>query len=197
MKLLLAVLTVVIIFPSLGFGQGSLPLKIAAINEATAIPFNRIITTPIHPGLQIGTEFGWRQSKHLRLYPAINIGYIFHKRLFQGIYANAELGFDLTFDFGLNLKSSIGLGYMHTFTTQQEFQFKDGRYESGWDRGNSRLMPSLGLGLGYSTNPRNPRSTELFVMYQGWLEYPFSPGFIPLMSHTSLQIGSKFYPFKN
>jgi hypothetical protein len=32
------------------------------------------------------------------------------------------------------------------------------------------------------------------VLYQSWLEYPYSPGFIPLMSHTSLQVGTKFYP---
>lgn len=197
MKSLLAAIILVFIFSFLGYGQKKPPVKIALINEATAVPFYRIINTPIHPGLQVGTEFEWKESRTLRLYPAVNIGYMFHKRLFQGVYVNAELGFDLTFNFGLNLKSTVGLGYMHTFATQEEFQFKDGQYKRGWDRGNPRIIPSFGVGFGYRVNPKKTKSAEVFVMYQGWLEYPYSPGFIPLMSHTNLLIGSKFYPFKN
>ena len=121
---------------------------------------------------------------------------MFHNNLFQGIYANLELGFDYKFDFGLNIKSSLGIGYLHTFTTQQEFRFENGAYVAKADRGNARIMPSFSLGMGYRLKPSDSQSTEIFVMYQSWLEFPYSPGFIPLMSHNSFHIGSKFYPFK-
>ncbi len=179
------------------YGQNAAtPVKISVGNEATAVPFSQIVTSPIHPALQVGTEFDWRESDHFRLYPTVNIGYMFHKNLFQGLYINGELGFDVKFDFGLSLKSALGIGYLHTFTTQDEYQFKNGRYVNGRDKGNSRFMPSFTVGLGYRLQPGDYQSTELFLLYQSWLEYPYSPGFIPLMSHTNLQFGSKFYPFK-
>ena len=192
----LQLLVLITLLPVLMYAQNGQPLTIVLGNEATAIPFTQLVTAPVHPSIQIGTEFDWRESDYFRLYPKINVGYMFHDKLFQGIYINGEVGFDFKTGFGLNLKSALGLGYLRTFTTQQEFQFKNGRYKSGPDTGNSRVMPSFSLGIGYRLNPSNPGAAEVFVMYQSWLEYPYSPGFIPLMSHTSLQAGLKFYPFK-
>lgn len=177
--------------------QSKMPVKVSIFSESTSVPFSNFLPGPFHPGVQVGTEFGWKESNHFRLYPAVNIGYMFHSNLFHGIYVNAEVGFDYHFNFGLNIKSSLGLGYLHTFTTQQEFQFENGQYQSRTDRGNSRLMPSLSLGLGYRLDPSDSRSAEIFIMHQTWLEYPYSPGFIPLMSHSNTHVGSKFYPFKN
>ncbi|MEM6540229.1 MAG: hypothetical protein AAF634_03665, partial [Bacteroidota bacterium] len=100
-----------------------------------------------------------------------------------------------TTSFGINLKSKIGIAYLHTFSTQQEFQFEDGEYRSGRDKGNSRFMPSFTTGLGYRLHPTERNSSEIFLLYQSWLEYPYSPGFIPLMAHTNLHLGVKLYPF--
>ena len=173
------------------------PVTISVFSEATTIPFTTFLNTPIHPGVQVGTEFEWKEGHHFRLYPAVNAGYMFHRKLFQGFYANVELGFDFKTSFGLNLKSKLGLGYLHTFTTQQEFQLQNGHYESKRDNGNSRIMPSITLGIGYDLLRNDPYSPEIFILYQSWLEYPYSPGFIPLMSHTSFHLGGKFYTSKN
>lgn len=177
-------------------GTAQQPVTFSLFNEATAIPYTRFISTPVHPGIQAGTEFGWREGKHVALYPTINLGYMFHRKLFQGIYVNVELAFDVKTAIGLNFKSRLGLGYLHTFTTRQEFQFNDGQYVSKPDRGNPRLMPSLTLGLGYNLRRGNNESPEIFVLYKSWIEYPYSPGFIPLMSHADLHLGVKLYPFK-
>lgn len=122
---------------------------------------------------------------------------MFHRKLFQGIYLNADVGIDYQTNFGINIKSKLGLGYLHTFATQQEFQFNGNGYESKADRGNVRIMPSFTLGLGYNLDKDNPRSTEVYLLYQSWIEYPYSPGFIPLMTHTNLHLGTKFYPFNS
>tara|TARA_R110000796_G_scaffold252571_1_gene388005 strand:+ start:52073 stop:52684 length:612 start_codon:yes stop_codon:yes gene_type:complete len=173
------------------------PVTISIFNESTTVPYTTFANAPIHPGAQIGTEFTWKENKYFRLYPSISIGYMFHKNLFKGLYANFELGVDYKTSFGLNLKSKIGLGYLHTFTTQQEFQFDEGSYKSKKDLGNSRLMPSFTTGLGFRLHPKKANSTEIFLLYQSWIEYPYSPGFIPLMAHTNLHLGAKFYPFNN
>ncbi len=39
----------------------SQPVSISLLNESTAIPYTRFITTPIHPGIQFGTEADLKQ----------------------------------------------------------------------------------------------------------------------------------------
>lgn len=186
-----------ILFGSLNLqAQSAMPVRISVFNESTSIPFTRFFTTPVHPGIEAGTALKWKETEHWRLYPSVSIGYLFHNKLYQAVYVQVELNCDYQLDFGLNIKSSLGVGYMHSFTTQQEFSFENGVYTSRADRGNSRFMPSLSLGLGYRLQPSQPKSAEIFVMYQTWAEYPYSPGFIPVMTHTNLHVGSVFYPFK-
>lgn len=169
-------------------------IRISVFNESTSIPFTHLLNSPIHPGIQVGTDLPWKKGDHFRLYPSISVGYLFHRELYQAVYVNFELGYDLQFGFGLNLKSALGLGYLHTFATRPEYQFADGRYRQGKDRGNARMMPSLSLGWGYRLQPDNPKSPEVFMLYQSWLEYPYSPGFIPLMTHTNLHLGINIHP---
>lgn len=169
------------------------PLTISVFNEATTIPFTTFLNSPIHPGIQLGAEFEWKRGEHFRLYPSLNVGYMFHKNLFQGVYANLEIGWDFKTSIGLNLKSKIGAGYLQTYATQQEFQFEKGEYTSRSDKGNARIMPSISLGIGYDLRKNDPHSPEIFMLYQAWLEFPYSPGFIPIMTHTNIHLGSKIY----
>lgn len=193
-----SILLVLLVSSVMLYGQQeSMPVTISVFNEATTIPFTEFLSIPIHPGFQMGTEFAGKTKNHWRLYPSISIGYMFHKKLFQGIYINADVGVDYQTKAGINIKSKLGFGYLHTFATQQEFQFNGNHYESKADRGNVRIMPSLTFGLGYKLDRSNPQSTELYLLYQSWVEYPYSPGFIPLMTHTNLHLGTKLYPFKS
>lgn len=170
-----------------------IPITISAFNEATAIPFTKILSTPAHPGVQLGTGFFYRQAKKTNQFQAFNIGYIFHRKLYHGFFVNTEFGYDYKLNFGMNLKGAIGLGYLITFNTQKEYQFQNGSYISKKDKGNSRIMASISTGLGYRLQKKNQYSPEIFVMYQGWAEYPYSPGFIPVMAHTNLHLGTKFF----
>lgn len=167
----------------------------SVFNESTSVPYTRFFTTPMHPGVQLGAEMPWREGRIVVLSPALNVGYMFHNKLFQGLYVNFEMGMDVKTGFGLRLKSKLGIGYLHTFATGSEYQLNDGEWTSRADRGNARLMPSLSLGVGYDLKPASKQGTEVFVLYRSWLEYPYSPGFIPLMTHTDLSLGVKFYPF--
>jgi hypothetical protein len=58
-------------------------------------------------------------------------------------------------------------------------------------------MTMLSVGVGYLLKKNNPTSPEIFLLYKSWIEYPYSPGFIPMMSHINLEIGCKFYLFGN
>ena len=173
--------------------QSNFPVKVGFGNEATAVPYSRLVTTPVHPTFQIGTEYYYNHREHHDFYQTANIGYIFHNYLYQGIYLNTGIGYDYIFDFGLKLKSIFELGYLQTFSTQDEYQLKNGEFVNGTDWGNARLMPALSIGFGYIIKKENIPSSEISLLYKSWAEFPYSPGFIPVMTHINLEIGYKHY----
>ena len=138
--------------------------------------------------LSIATQVG----AHSYRYQTINIGYIYHQYLFQGIYLNSEFGYDYLLSKYLSIKTNIGLGYLHTFSTGAEYQLQNGVYSAGADKGNARMMPTLSVGLGYRIRKQEVQSPEVFLLYKSWVEYPYSPGFIPVMTHVNLEMGIKF-----
>jgi len=193
MKIKISIIILIGILPLFTFGQSNFPIKIAIGNEATAVPYTRLFTTPIHPTIQLGTEYSYRDNLRSEIYQTFNLGYIYHKNLYQGAYLNTGIGYDYKTSFGLKLKSNLEVGYLQTFATQDEYQFENGEYINGKDKGNARVMPTFSVGLGFEFKKDGKVTSELFVLYKSWIEYPYSPDFIPLMSHTNLEIGYKFY----
>ncbi|MGQ3012164.1 MAG: hypothetical protein ACT6QS_00520 [Flavobacteriales bacterium] len=191
MRILLFVL---LLFPfSLHAQKKPLLIRLSLFNESTALPFTRFFTLPLHPGIQAGTEFAYLDKPRHYVYQTLQAGYLYHRYLYQAAYLQSEIGYDLRLGFGLNIKALFGLGYMHSFATQKEYRLVNGEYLQKPDRGNARINPSLSLGLGYRIYPKRAASPEIFVLYQSWVEYPYSPGFIPAMTHISLHLGSKFF----
>ncbi len=184
----------VFVLPTTLLGQEkTIPIDISLFNEATAIPFTRFFTTPIHPGLQLGTEFNYKIKEHSRLFQTANICYFYHNYLAQGIGLNTELGYEYRLKSGFAVAGLLGVGYMHTFATTEEFTFSNGQYEKNADKGNARLYPSLSFDIGYYLIKADNNSPKIFIRYQSWAEYPYSPDFIPVMTHISLHIGAKFF----
>ena len=193
LRMIKKILSIALLAPIILFGQTkSVPVNISVFNEATAVPFTRFFTTPIHPGIQVGTEFNYKIKEHGRLFQTVNLSYFYHNYLSQGIGITTELGYEYRLTFGLAFEGLLGVGYLHTFATTEEFVFKDGHYEKKTDIGNSRLYPTLSLDVGYYFRQSDKNSPKIFLRYQSWAEYPYSPGFIPLMTHINLHIGIKF-----
>ena len=190
-KIILLTLT---FMPLLNFAQDKLiPINLSFINEATAIPFTKVITIPVHPGIQIGTEFNYKKKPHTRLYQTANVCYFYHKYLNQGVGLYSELGYEYRLDAGFSFTGLFGLGYMHTFNSVEEYTFENGAYQQKADKGNARLFPSLSLDFGYYLFKDKQNSPKIFIRYQSWVEYPYSPDFIPVMTHINLNLGAKFY----
>ncbi|WP_375560345.1 hypothetical protein ACE193_22000 [Bernardetia sp. OM2101] len=177
-----------------------IPVQISVFNQSTAIPFTRFFTMPVHLGLQVGTEFNYSKDyystfpqKSHRWFQTANLSYFYHNHLAQGIAFFSEVGYEKRFKFGLALQSLLGIGYLHTFATQDEFALVDGVYKKKKDKGNGRLYPTFSLGVGYYLKPLEKYSPKLFVRYQSWAEYPYSPDFIPVMTHINFHVGYKFF----
>jgi len=186
----------IFISPANLFGQEKVvPINIALFNESTAIPFTRFFTIPIHPGIQLGTEFNYKDKEYSRLFQTANICYFYHNCAAQGIGFNTELGYEYRIKAGLAFTGLLGLGYMHTFATTEEFSFTGGNYEKKTDKGNARFYPSLSIDIGYYLKQKQTGKNrpKIFIRYQSWVEYPYSPDFIPVMTHINLHIGAKLF----
>lgn len=191
-KILVFILT--FLTPAISIGQEKyIPINFSILNEATAIPFGRFVTMPIHPGVQLGTEFNYKIRRVTRLFQTASLNYFYHANLNQGIGLFTEIGSEYRMKSGLAFTGLFGLGYMHTFAIKDEFAFVNGRYEKKTDKGNARLYPSLSLDLGYYLKQDLNSSPKIFLRYQSWLEYPYSPGFIPVMAHINLHVGAKLF----
>lgn len=169
------------------------PVIISLFNEATAIPFTKFITIPIHPGLRVGTEFKLKDGKLIKLYQTTNLGYYYHQHLAQSIFIGTETAIEVKLK-GWKSAVKIGVAYLHVFRTAQSYKLINEEYVPAPDWGNPRIMPSLSIQTGYFFNSK-PLPLEIFIEYQSWMEYPYSPGFIPLMTHINLHVGCKFYLF--
>jgi hypothetical protein len=184
----------IFITPSVLFGQEkAIPINVSIFNESTAIPFTRFFATPIHPGIQLGAEYNYKNKEASRLFQTANICYFYHNYLAQGIGLNTEFGYEYRLSAGLSFTGLFGAGFMHTFATTEEFTFSNGYYEKKADKGNARLYPSLAFDIGYYLKKIEKNSPEIFIRYQSWVEYPYSPDFIPVMTHISFHVGAKFF----
>jgi len=103
------------------------------------------------------------------------------------------LGYEYRLKFGLAFSGLLGIGYMHTFATAEEFTFTNGQYVKKSDKGNARLYPSFSIDIGYYIKKTEKNSPKIFIRYQSWAEYPYSPDFIPVMTHINLHVGANFF----
>lgn len=182
------------LIPIIAIGQEKrIPINISVLNETTAIPFTRFVTVPIHPGVQLGTEFNYKVKGCTRLFQTANVNYFYHANLNQGVGLFSEIAFEYRMKPGFAFTGLFGIGYMHTFVNKDEFTFVNGSYEKRTDKGNARLYPSLSLDVGYYIKRNLSGSPKIFLRYQSWLEYPYSPGFIPVMTHVNLHLGAKIF----
>jgi hypothetical protein len=180
--------------PTILWGQEkAIPLNISLINEATAIPFTRFITTPLHPGIQLGTEFNYKIKEQSRLFQTANICYFYHNYLAQGIGISSELGYEYRLNNSFAFTGLLGIGYLHTYATSEENTFANGQYARNTDKGNARIYPSLSIDFGYYLKKKETGSPKIFLRYQSWVEYPYSPDFIPVMTHINLHVGIKIF----
>lgn len=171
----------------------SISYTVSLFSEATAMPFKSFLSGPVHPGIQVGATLPYGKRFTHSWNQSVNLYYFFHKNLAQGIGINTEIGYQYRTTFGLATAGMVGVGYLHTFATADEYQLKNGEYIKGRDAGNGRFVPSVALELGWYLHPKKLQSPKMSIKYQSWAEYPYSPGFIPIMTHNNIHIGTSFF----
>lgn len=168
------------------------PLTISVISEAVGLPTLGGLLRGPGVGLRIGTEFYYRRRPGSQLIQTLNLGGYHHARLHNGLYLNTEFGYrkfaGLFFAEGFIGVGALGLApLMRSYVPTGDGNFRPAPAVL------VRVMPSLSAGLGYTIQHRRARSASLFVRYETFGEAPFNNQSVPVLPHTSLHLGLRFF----
>jgi hypothetical protein len=169
------------------------PVSISLYTVATQFPGGHI--TPLHPGLEVGSEFRYNKSEKNMWLQTIKVGVYYHQLSQTGIQVYSELDYRRKIWHRVKGDVKLGAGYLHAIPDLQSFTLKDGVYENENSFGRSQLMVSTALGLRYMLSDRND-GLQLFLTMQCFLQMPFIKSYVPVLPNTAYHIGVSF-PFFN
>lgn len=151
------------------------PLELSFFNHAVTMPFDGIVMSPLHPGISIGTEYGYTEGRLGRIFQNLHVGYYHNKYNAKALFLKTEGGYRYTTGIGLFGEFSLGLGYLHSFHPREIFAMNaQGEYEQVKDKGKAAVIFLGALGIGYDFSCRVGWPVSLFIRFQPFIQTPYS-----------------------
>jgi hypothetical protein len=173
-----------ILSPLIGKAQKN--LKVSLINEAVSLPMLRVLQTPIHPGVSIGTDFLVKSRNHWQSTLGADFAFFHHRLSENAVMLDATYALGYRFGFGLQPKLMAALGYKHTLAAGEVYALENGVYEKVTYWGKAQFNAKVGFGLEYALNKKYSLTTD----YKTMLVLPYSQK-LPFSLHTLLSAGIK------
>ena len=164
----------------------SRPMTISIFTVATQLPGGKI--TPLHPGLELGTEFRYNHSAKNQWLQTIKAGGYYHQYSQTALQVYSELNYRRKIFQKISGDAKLGLGYMYAIPDLQTFELKDGIYEEKKISGRSQFMASVALGLRYQLSDSSD-GPQLFMNMQCFFQMPFIKSYVPVLPNTALHVG--------
>ncbi|MEE9371527.1 MAG: hypothetical protein V3V00_00575 [Saprospiraceae bacterium] len=172
-------------------------ISITILDENIGIPLDAFKINPKHPGATLSFESSKIHSKAYRFTHMIQLGYYYHADFNQVGFLGWKPKFELRLLGMVNVHVLFGLGYAHSFPTQQTYGLENEHYESKQSNGKSHFMPSAGFGGGLDFNKALGIPLEVFGRYEAFSLAPYAiNGIAPVTVNTMISIGIK-YVIKN
>lgn len=191
---------VILVFSLNNYAQNrsQFPVVISAFNTASELPgtgFLGVFTTPVHPGISVGTEYTYNKNPRHQWFQTANLSYFFHQYAQHGIQLYSEIGYRYWLKNGLHFGPKLGIGYLHSIPEVQVFKLNsDGEYDRKTNFGRAQFMGDFVLQIGYEFQRDNP--VDVFLNYQFFMQVPFVNEYVPILPNSALHVGVAFYPFK-
>lgn len=173
------------------------PIKVGIFNNATLLPgsgFAGILSTPLHPGILIGTDFTYKKTNKSHFFQTLNAAYSYHRLAQHSIYLYSEAAWRRNFDCGFSFETMLGAGYIHAIPDIEMFELNEnGEYERTGRFGRPQGMADINLGIGYLINKAKDRPIRIGLNYQVWFQFPFVQEYVPVLPNTALHLSTTFY----
>lgn len=174
------------------------PLVASLFNLGTQLPGSGVLgvfTSPVHPGLSVGTEFRYNNSRKNLFFQTAKFAIAYHQYVQTSIQLYSESGFRRRIWRGSTAEFRLGAGYLHAIAATEVFKAKDGIYSKKPNLGRPQFMASTALGLSYQVQ-KSQNSPRFFLDYQFFLQMPFVKSYVPLAPATLLHVGVAIPFFK-
>ncbi len=153
--------------------------EVSLYDEATALPFARVVALPVHPGLEVAGGVTLAAGSAGRLEARAHLGGLHHAHLADTFTADVGLAAAAAPAWGGFAGAELGLGAALSVAPGGEYALEGGEYRSVGPAPHLAARPSFALELGGHTRG----GVEVALRYRAWVEAPFAPGFIPVMVH--------------
>jgi hypothetical protein len=190
------ILLIFLVFPAIITAQAwkSKPVSISVLNNATLLPPASLTATfnqPIHPGLTIAYEFGWKETDKHKWFQNAGISYFYHRYVYQAILLNTQAGYRWKIK-NFSIEGYLQAGYMHAFLlTDRAVLQSDGTYKAKKGFGKPQFIGGAGVGFGYNLGD-NIRIRRIFINYDVRLQMPFVKSYVTLLPNGALSLGMQF-----
>jgi len=195
----------------------SKPFALSISNHAT-LPvletFSALVKPPLHPGIALTYEFGWKETLKNPMFRNINtidlggsrvytgkwfqnagISYHYHQHLQQAFALTTQAGYRRYIG-KFSAQVSLHAGYLHSFRFTEHMVQDAGVWKETKTTGRSHLIAGGGFGIGYDAG-YNYNTRRIFIHYDYRLQYPFDVNFAEPLPWGILSVGLQFTLFKN
>lgn len=175
-------------------GWKSMLWTAGVFNNATLLPpasLTAVFNQPLHPGVMVSGEFGWKAKGSHKWYQDAGLGYMYHRYAFQSFLLISKAGYRRymgRFTPEVNLQA----GYMHSLMlTDRALLQDDGTYAAKQGFGKPQFIAGAGIGLGYDLGTAE-KMRRLVLAYDIRLQMPFVKSYVPLLPNGALSVGMQF-----
>jgi hypothetical protein len=170
------------------------PWSVCITNTATMLPpasVTAVFTQPIHPGLSVAYEFGWRKKDFGKWFQDAGLAYTYHRFAYQSVVLNTRAGYRRYLG-KLSFEATLQVGYMHMFLlTERAVQNGDGTWEPKRGFGKPQFVAGAGVGLGFDIGNEDA-ARRILLDYDFRLQMPFVKGYVPMLPSGLLSLGLQF-----
>lgn len=170
------------------------PISISVFNNATMLPPASLTATfnqPIHPGITVAYEFGWKETDKYKWFQNAGISYFYHRYVYQAILLNSQAGYRWKIN-NFSVEGYLQAGYMHAFLlTDRAVLQSDGTYLAKQGLGKPQFIAGAGAGIGYNFGDTK-LLRRIFLNYDVRLQMPFVKSYVTLLPNGALSLGIQF-----
>jgi hypothetical protein len=157
----------------------------------SAISTNKVINGTPHLGVEVGFSVPLnKNAKKQRFTVGADAGYFFQKGLQSGAYIKPNIAYTIPVAKGVTLQPRIGLGYMLTTNSNNEFKLGTNGEYSKISPYNSQMLASVGVQPNFSIYNSKQYRYNAYLRYEFGMQTPFST-ISTLLPMTMMHIGLK------
>ena len=164
-------------------------LRATVFNEAIAIPFTALATTPVHPGFMAGTSLMSVEGQRLDHRLHLDVGFYHHPLMENAVFVLPTWQSTWWLAPRLGVSGIAGVGYKHAFYPNTTYSSENGTSSEQFAWGHPEITTTLGFGVKVPIN----NTWALIAQYRGSLDGPFSKELgMPAMTHITTHIGVEY-----